>query len=124
MIAILLKILSWSEVWALFLPLAALFSRKGQPRWLRPVILYVFIALLLNLPADIIAEFKRKLNFPHWLQSNTILYNLHSIIRFACFSAFFIGLQQPFFIRLKKLIPVFFILFLIIDFSFIEPFYV
>ena len=120
---ILLKILSWSEVWALFLPLTVLFMRKEQPRYAKPVILYLFLALLLNLTADIITEFKVKWHFPRILQSNTILYNVHSVIRFSCFTYFFILLRQPFLKGLKRLIPYVFVLFFIVDFLFVEPFY-
>lgn len=114
-------IFNWSEVWALLIPLLVLARHSKQPRYLQPVIVYLWIALLINLGADIIGDFRNQL--PVQLQSNIVLYNLHSIIRFICFSLFFILLNQPFFGLLKKLLPVIFIIFIIINFSKVEDFF-
>ncbi len=113
-------IFDWSEVWALLIPLFQLWLKRKQPAYLKPVIFYLFAALFLNLSADIIAEWKRY--FPGWLQSNNPLYNIHSVIRFACFSYFFVLLRQPYFKIIKKILPVVFILFLLIDFGLIVDF--
>lgn len=118
-----LTILNWSEVWALLIPLFVLLFRKDQPKHLKPVILYLWIALILNISGDIIADFNSY--FPAWLQSNTVLYNVHSLIRFTCFSSFFILLRQPFYNKVKKILPFIFILFITVNFSvgeyFINP---
>ena len=105
---IFLEILDWSEVWALFIPLIVLFVKKKQPAFLKPVIIYLFIALPLNLFADIIWKFQVVHHFPHWLKTNTYVYNFHSIVRFLLFSIFFIKLHQPFLVRIKKIIVCFF----------------
>src|SRR5690349_11245276 len=94
----------WSEVWALLIPLFALIGKSKQPSFMKPVIIYLWATLLLNLAGDIIGDFKKHL--PDWLQSNNPLYNIHSIVRFTCFTYFFISLQQPHFSRLKKILPL------------------
>ncbi|HEX3385593.1 MAG TPA: hypothetical protein VHS53_10415 [Mucilaginibacter sp.] len=115
-------ILDLSEVWALLIPLVFLFRHK-QPTLLKPVIIYLWLALALNIFGDIIGELKVRLNFPHWLQSNNPLYNLHSLVRFACFSYFFISLPQTRFKTFKKIIAGLFAAFFIIDFGFFENFF-
>ncbi len=120
---IFLEILDWSEVWTLFIPLTVLLVKKKQPSFLKPVIIYLLIALALNLFADIIWKFKEVYHFPHWLQTNTYIYNFHSIMRFLLFSLFFIKLNQPFLILIKKIIPVFYLIFISINFSVFENFF-
>ena len=115
-------IFDWSEVWALIIPLFQLFLRPKQPAWLQPVIIYLFAALLLNLSVDIIAEYNQYHRGPDSL-SNNPLYNIHSVIRFACFSYFFIRLRQSFYKKIKKIIPLVFIVFLIVDFRFEDFFF-
>lgn len=117
------SILNWSEVWALLIPLGVLLFRSNQPVILNPIIIYLCLALTLNLFADIIVEFKRPFHFPIWLQSNNPVYNVHSVTRFACFGYFFSALPQPAYRSIKWLIPVIFVVFGIIDFSFFERFF-
>lgn len=119
----LLKILSWAEVWSLLMPIIVLLKYKNQPRYLKPIQVYVWIAFCLNLVADVIADFKYKWHLPIWLHSNTPIYNIHSIVRFTCFCTFFIVLHQPFFSRLKKLLPILSLIFIAINFSFFESFF-
>lgn len=114
-------ILNWSEVWAVLIPLFVLLSRRHQPAFLKPVIVYLWAALIINLAADIIGDFRSLL--PSWIQGNNILYNIHSVIRFACFSLFFIRLAQPAFVQIKKALPLLFILFITINFSVVESFF-
>lgn len=123
MIEVLDEIWKWSEVWALFIPIGALFSRKKQPRLLTPVIIYLFIALYLNILADVSWRLKTPLNFPHWFRSNTFVYNAHSIIRFILFGWFFIMLNQPFLTTLKKVTFILFVVFVIVNFSFLQDFF-
>jgi hypothetical protein len=117
----LLSILNWSEVWAVLIPLFVLLSRVQQPPFLKPVVLYLWMALAINLAGDIIGDFRSYL--PSWVQSNNILYNLHSLVRFTCFSLFFIRLAQPAFLPVKKILPFIFILFITINFSVVESFF-
>ncbi|MDQ6901937.1 MAG: hypothetical protein M3139_02855 [Bacteroidota bacterium] len=112
--------LDWSEVWALLLPLIVLIFKRNQPHYLKPVIIYLFFAFFINLAGDIIGDFTRAL--PQWLQSNNILYNVHSTIRFICFSYFFLLLKQPSFITLKKVIPFISLFIIIINFKYLETF--
>src|SRR6476661_5583675 len=116
-------ILTWSDVWALLLPMLVLWLNKKLPSYLKPIIFYLWIALFLNLFADVIGDFRKPLHLPRELQSNNFLYNIHSIVRFMCFSTFFIRLQQPFLTVFKKIVPVLSLLFVLINFSFFENFY-
>ena len=116
-------ILTWSDVWALLLPMLVLWLNKKPPSYLKPIIFYLWIALFLNLFADVIGDFRKPLHLPRELQSNNFLYNIHSIVRFMCFSTFFIRLQQPFLTVFKKIVPVLSLLFVLINFSFFENFY-
>jgi hypothetical protein len=113
-------ILDWSEVWALLIPIIYFLFHRRQPDFLKPVIVYLFAALLLNLMGNIIAEYK--IYLPWWLQSNNPLYNVHSVIRFICFSYFFIALNQQAFKKWLYILPNLSLLIIIINFSTVENF--
>ena len=115
-----LTVMNWSEVWALFIPLSVLLYKTQQPRFLKPIIVYLILALVLNLAADLIDVLKHHL--PSWLRINTPLYDIHSIIRFLCFSFFFWILPFTSSGWLKFLIPASWVFLLIINFSFLEKF--
>jgi hypothetical protein len=116
-------IFDWSEVWALLIPLFFFMFGNKQPALLNPVIVYLWLALVLNLFGDVIADFKKIYHFPAWLQSNNPVYNIHSVVRFTCFSYFFISLPQRQFKTLKKVIAVVFLLYSVINFAFFEDFF-
>jgi hypothetical protein len=88
-------ILDWSEVWALLIPLFVLMLKRQQPVYMKPVIVYLWLAILLNLSGDIVVQ----INFfnSRIVYSNNPLYNLHSLIRFTCFAWFFSKIKQHFF---------------------------
>lgn len=114
------SILDWSEVWAPMIPLLVLLFHRRQPVYLKPVIIYLWLAWLLNIIIDFIWILKKYL--PYWLQSNNPFYNIHSIIRFICFSIFFIRLPQTSFVRFRKMLAIFSVIFIIINFSLFEHF--
>lgn len=113
-------IFDWSEVWALFIPLFSWAFSKKQPSFMTPVSVYLCIALLINLCGDIISDFYK--HFPVWLRNNTYLYNFHSILRFVCFSWFFILLKRKFLTSAVKILALLYFSFVLINFIFIEPF--
>ncbi len=115
------SILDWSEVWALLIPVFVLLIKRKQPVILKPVVWYVCLALVINLAIDIIGDYKEFL--PDWLQSNNPLYNMHSLVRFICFSLFFILLPQQAFNKVRKWLIVLSVIFIIINFSFIDNFF-
>src|SRR5687767_8261914 len=95
-LTVLKEIRDWSEVWGLFIPIVVLLRHGHRhPHYVKPIVVYVWVALFLNLLIDVIWKFKAELNFPHWLQTNNYLYNTHSVVRFFLFSLFFIRLDQP-----------------------------
>jgi len=113
-------LLDWSEVWALFIPLTVLiWKRKIQVESL-PLMLYVCIALLLNIMQDYI--WKKQLLFFYSSQpgDNIIFYHIHSIIRLLLFSWFFIQVKQPFLHRVKKTVPIVFIAIVIVNYGLID----
>ena len=117
----LLLALDWSEIWALLIPLIVFLFHRKQPGSLKPVIIYLWLALLLNLIADIMMAIN--IYFPAWYQSNNPLYNIHAVIMFICFSIFFIQLPQVSFFTLKKLLAVLLFVFILINFGFFEKFF-
>ncbi len=120
MLKFLKLILDWSEAWAPLIPLVCLLFKSRQPSILRPVIIYLLFAFFINVVADIIGDFKSYL--PLWMQSNNPLYNVHSVIRFICFSYFFISLRQNYFKGIRYILGYFLLLLIIINFRFFENF--
>src|SRR5688572_22026822 len=102
------------EIWGSLIPLFFLFGKK-QPHYLKPVVIYVWCALILSIICDSFVELQPP-NPPIWVRVNTYLYNIHSIIRFSLFAVFFIRLNQPFLTRVKKVIPILFIIFIVFNF--------
>ena len=111
-------LLDWSEVWALLIPLAAYHVHSSQPAYFKPITLYLWGALILNLLSDVIGDFKPHL--PHWLQSNLFLYAVHSIFRFICFVYFFTLIRQAYFKKFKRVLPFVYGLFVILNAVFME----
>lgn len=116
----LLNILDWSEVWALIIPLAVLLFRRQQPATLKPIIVYLWIAFILNVAIDIIVVINLD---PKSDLSNNPLYNMHSIARFICFSIYFINLPRSSFTKFKKVLAAASAIFILINFSFFENFF-
>lgn len=115
-------ILVWLEVWALLIPLLVLLKRLRQPVYMQPIIYYLFIALFLNIVANLIWK-RVPLGLNTVFDNNNPVYNLHSIFRLIFFSVFFILLKQSFLIGVKRIIPFLFILFVMINFIFFENFF-
>jgi hypothetical protein len=105
----------------LLIPLAVLLLKPKQPRYLTPVIIYLVLALVIDLFIDLAWKYKRFM--PEWMYPNNYFYNIHSIVRFICFSWFFSLLHLSFIKKFGKLIPILSILFIIINFTFFENFF-
>lgn len=117
MIQYFLLALNWSEVWALIIPLSVLLFRR-QPAILRPVVIYIWLAFLINIIIDVIMEINAY--FPHL--SNNPFYNIHSVVRFGCFSFYFIQLQKNSFKKIKQWLAILAIAFILVNFIFFENF--
>lgn len=122
MASVIENILIWSEVWALLIPLYFIITLKKLPGYTRPVRYYVIAALLLNIAANTIAN-QRSLGLHLRWHNNIAIYNFHSIIRLLLFSWFFISLKQPYLTRIKVIIPILFLAFAIVNFTFFESFF-
>lgn len=116
------EILDWSEVWALLVPLAVIFIFKPSTHKFPSIYGYLLISLPLYSLIDFSWKFKDKFDLPEVLHDNQFLYNALSIIRFLCFSYFFIQLKLPFKGKWQWLIPALFIAFGIYNFLFLESF--
>lgn len=114
-------ILDWSEVWALFLPLVAYQLRPQQPIYFRPVLVYLWFALIINFFGDVIGDFKAHL--PGWMQTNLVLYSLHSMVRFICFAWLFALISQTHFTRLRQLLHVLCGLLVVINYLYLEDYF-
>jgi len=114
------KILSWSEVWAILLPFAILIIHRNQPASLKPVIVYLFLALAINLFIDIVMSMNVDAGFV--TASNNPYYNLHSIVRFICFAVYFIKMPHQHYSKIKWLLVFVFCAFVILNFLFFENF--
>lgn len=122
-------IIDWAEVWALLIPLLVYYLYKPKVAWTKPLKLYLMIAFLINLTGNLI-WYRLKLGIGDWIYSNfsyfynsdgafdnTILYNLHSVIRFLFFVAFFNYLNKVF-KKLNLVIPAMFLLMFFTTFVF------
>lgn len=114
------EIFDWSEVWGLSIPLIALLLKPRQPKYLRPVIWYLWTALLVNVLIDVISDFPNKTFLGG---SNNPLYNIHSVLRFICFSLFFYYSDKVYSRKLVITVALLFAFFVIINFAYLENFF-
>ncbi len=121
---ILHTLLNWSEVWALLIPLTVLLWKRNKAAYLKPIRIYVGTTLLLNTGIVLISECKGKwgLHQGDFFWNNNVLYNMGSILRLLLFAWFFNSLRQRFMHRLKMIIPIAFLLFVLVNFIFYENF--
>jgi hypothetical protein len=112
----------WSEVWALLIPICMIVVfRRRQPAFLKPVIVYLWVAFCVNLCADVVADFKSHL--PSYLQSNNPLYNIHSLLMLVCFTYFFVLLKKIAAVWFNIFIFAIAVVFIIVNFSQYENFF-
>lgn len=116
----LIKIVDWSEVWGVLIPVIVFLRYPHQPRFLRPIIIYCLIALPLNVFIDSIWYFSNYL--PCNLQSNNFLYNVQSIIRLICLGIFFSVLKESFFIRSRHAVLIISLSLIVMNFVLVENF--
>ena len=109
------KLQIWMEVWALFIPLAGIFFADKKADML-PVKVYVVVALILNLWADISWQYQKAWNLQGFLTINTWVYSIHSVCRFGLLCWFFYYNNMPLAVLFKKIIPVLFLIFVVILF--------
>ncbi len=95
--------------------------RRQQPSLLRPVIVYLWLGFLLNVAIDAIMAIN--IYLPGYSPSNNPFYNVHSVVRFACFSFYFMSIQKSSFTLLKRLLAIGGLVFLGINFIFFENFF-
>lgn len=104
------SIIVWAEVWALFIPIFFLVKKgKGIHPYLTPISVYVWVALILNILANIISSQKKiGLNLP-W-HNNILIYDIHSVARLLLFMWFFWILEPDFVKKSGFKLVVFFVL--------------
>jgi hypothetical protein len=101
--------------------MGVLIYKKSPQDSLQPVVWFVGLAFVINLVIDLVLPLKDYL--PTWLHSNNPLYNILSIVRFLCFSIYFLqvpGMKNK---RLIRMLSNASLIFLIVNFTFFEKFY-
>ncbi len=90
-------ILDWSEVWATLIPLIVYFWVKPKTSWVKPLLIYLVLALLLALVVDVTWKFGTK----DWVKDTfwwlfrdgelytLIFYNINSFLRLILLTWFF-----------------------------------
>jgi len=114
-------ILDWAEVWAPLIPIIVLLIYRKQPKGLEIVVLFTWITFFLNIAIDGIWIIRKY--FGLGLQGNNPIYNIQSLVRFLCFSSFFINLPQKHFYWFRRILAGIFVLFFFINFIFLENFF-
>jgi hypothetical protein len=109
---------SWSEVWALLIPLIVIVIHKPKELNIRPLVWYVFIAFILNFTATFMVEYYYLL--PADLQNNNVLYNLHSFARVILFSWYLSKITPRQFAFIYKTTLLVYIIFVLVNFRFFE----
>ena len=117
--------IDWAEVIGPLIALPFVLSRKKTPAYLKPVRIYVIIALVVNLLSTLIWKYKVKWGFTEddFLWSNNFLYNIRSVCSLVLFSMFFIRLKQRFLHRVKAALPWVFLVVAAVNFIFFEDFF-
>ncbi len=107
----------------MLIPLAIILLYQKPVPETRPVIVYVYVALIINLAATIMFVFHS--DMPSFLKNNNICYNIHSIVRVLFFSWYLHKLHLPKLQRLIKMATPLYIGFVLINFIFFEsPFFI
>lgn len=122
MSSLIYNLVDWAEVWALIIPLVFILPLRKLQRWQKPVLVYVIVALLLNIIATLISN-RNYIPFIIPWKNNIIIYNIHSVVRFVCFSYFFILLKQKHFNLIKRMIPILYVIFFLVNFLFFDNFF-
>ena len=96
----LIEILDWSEVWATLIPLTVYILVKPKASWVKPLLIYLFLALLLSLVIDITWK-SEDLGIENWIKKTfwwlyrgetlytLIFYNIISFLRLLLLTWFF-----------------------------------
>lgn len=121
----------WSEVWATLIPLTIYLIKRPRYKWLKPILFYLLVTLVLYLVIDIIWK-RRSLGLDNWFKENfqvfydengflknTIFYNFVSIARLLFLSWFF-NYMDPIYKKLNRYIPLFFLILTAVNFIFFE----
>lgn len=127
---ILKEILDWSEVWATLIPLIVYLWLKPKAAWVKPLLAYIVIALLLALIIDVTWK-STELGISQWVKKNfwwlyhgkylytLIFYNINSFIRLVLLTLFFL-LVNPSYRKVYVVISGLFVVAVITNFVFFE----
>lgn len=110
-------IMDWSEVWGFLIPLAVIMIFR-QFKGMRPIIIYICVALVLNSIATIMQLYNG--DMPNWMKNNNVVYNIHSVVRVLFFSWYIGKITPKQFAFIHKTILIVYIVFVVANFSFLE----
>jgi len=123
-------ILDWSEVWATLIPLFVYMWIKPKAIWIRPLLIYLLIALLISLVVDITWK-STDLGIKDWVEKTfwwlyhgkylytLIFYNINSFLRLLLLAWFFY-MVNPLYKKTYIVITGIFLIGVIINFIFFE----
>ena len=115
-------IINWSEVWSLVIPLTIILIYRPEGSGIKPLVLYITIAFVLNTVATIMVEYY--FSMPAWLKNNNVLYNLHSLIRVLFFSWYIMTIRKYRFPVIQKILLGAYLVIVFANFIFLEsPFF-
>mgnify|MGYP006189553841 FL=1 len=117
----LLRLMDWSEVWALLLPLSVWLLYRRQPVSMKPVLIYLVLALLINVGIDVILFIN--ISGDGIAYSNNPLYNIHAVVRYVCFGVYFIGMPNSPYKKIKSILFGLFLLLTIVNFTVYDQFF-
>lgn len=122
--------MDWSEVWATLIPLVVYYWVKPRTIWIKPLVFYLWLALLLSLIIDITWK-SDILHIEDWIKKNLwwlyrdkyfynlIFYNINSFFRLIIFTWFFY-LINPLYKKIYILFTTLFITGGLVNFIFFE----
>jgi hypothetical protein len=119
MIRTLFKITDWAEIAGIIIPLLVVLIYKPKGRENRPLVIYIFVAFILNLIITAIAKYRKDFDFIP--DSNHVYYNMHSLIKIVFWGWYLSAFDSLKSSTIIKTLTGVFIVFFFINFSFFEP---
>jgi hypothetical protein len=117
------KIIVWSEVWALLIPLAIIIIWGYKKKEMTPLVIYLVVALLIfstGRGVSLMYQAKLAHKLPHFLKSNHPLYNINSVCRVLLFGWLILNSELLKNIKPLKFILPIYLLLVILDMTFWE----
>lgn len=107
----------------MLIPLVIYFIKRPKEHYIKPVFLYLIVALILNIICDVIRDtYYSAPKFIVAINYNLPFYNIHSILRLFLFVSFFHEIKIPLKKNLRKIIPFIILIAILLNFTFFDSF--